>query len=75
MSKSIEVFSETWRTVRDHCQARIKMHHQILETVGLSQQESEASRGAIQELREILQMAEPKLTTDIDDKRDQLGGM
>jgi hypothetical protein len=53
----LDPHSETWRAVTDFIEERLDLHRRTLETIGLPEQETDATRGAIQELKEILELA------------------
>lgn len=49
----IDPNSHTWRAVEKLIEERLELRREVLETIGLSPEETEAARGAIQELQEI----------------------
>lgn len=76
MSKAqVEKHSETWRAVEAHIEQRLSLHRDVVDTIGLPIEETEAARGAIQELKELRELAKPSLVTAVDDDLNQLGGM
>lgn len=75
MTAIIDPHSETWRAVKEHIRQRLELHRDIVDSIGLPPGETEAARGAIQELKELLDLARPPVALAIDDDLNQMGGM
>lgn len=71
----VDKHSETWRAVREFAEQRLELNRSTVEVVGLPKDETEAARGAIQELKELLTLAEAAVSVDVSDDLNQLGGM
>ena len=56
---TIDVQDPPWRDVRAWANERLAMHRRALETVGLSQEETEGCRYAIAELEALLKFPNP----------------
>lgn len=76
MSKPmIDPHSETWRAVKAFIDNRLELHRGNIDSIGFAQSDTEAARGAIQELKELLELAKPPIVVAIDDELDQTSGM
>ena len=56
---SIDPYSETWATVKGHCEHEIAQLQIRLEAFGIAPGETEHLRGRIQSFRAILKLTEP----------------
>lgn len=71
----VDPHSETWRAVRKFVEERLELNRNKVEAIGFPPAETEAARGAIQELKELLELAKPPVVVAIDDDLNQMGGM
>lgn len=55
-----EIQSSTWQKVRAHIEARLTTHRKRLESLQLDERETNQLRARIKELRDLMQMQEPK---------------
>lgn len=56
----IDIGSPSWRTVRKWAEDRLAKQRLKLESIGISPTESDAARGAIRELKDLLRLPEPQ---------------
>jgi len=71
----IDFNSETWRAVRDYVEDRLAVRRSALESIGLDSAETEAIRGAIEELKELQQLDNPASVMLIKDELNLMGGV
>lgn len=57
--QAINIADPPWRDVKAWAATRLAMHRRILETIGMSQQDTEGARYAIAELQALINFPNP----------------
>jgi len=71
-SYNIDRNSDTWRSIRAYIDDRIELRRTNLETPGVDPVDTECQRGAIEELKELRALGEPRVVEDVDEAQDAM---